>query len=395
MKQLIIKNFGPIKEVELNLDRVSVIIGMQSSGKSSLLKMACYCSWVEKRIQLAQSDKMFQESNAFQDFFVSYYGLNGYFRFDTIVEYISPYMSFSYNEHKFSFSKKPNIWNYRRPKIQYIPSERNIASFIPKWNKIPVRGGLLDFLSEWDNARQNLPIEEDILQLGISYSYDTSSDTDSVITSDGYHLPLSDSSSGLQSLIPLYLLIDFLLSEHDNSIASKKELTLEQRAERDFLISTLYHKASPMAFRMQKGALQMVESKIEIVLDGKTYKFHDNKEASIFKNRYTRFLYTDHCDLFLEEPEQNLYPPTQSQLVDWLSEKVFDSKREHTLLVSTHSPYILNEICKHYRKGMNIYFTHIDEIVPSQYTLKKLTDEEVNEIYTSGTDLFFNSAAFV
>lgn len=395
MKQLIIKNFGPIKEAELNLNRVSVIIGMQSSGKSSLLKMACYCSWVEKRIQLAQSDKMFQEPNAFQDFFISYYGLNGYFNFDTYVEYTSPYLSFSYNNNKFSFFKKPNVWNYKRPKIQYIPAERNIASFIPKWNKIPVRGGFLDFLSEWDAARQNLPIEEDILQLGISYSYDTSSDTDNIITADGSALPLSDSSSGLQSLIPLYILIDYLLSEQDNSPALKKELTLEQRAERDFLISTIYHKTSPLAYRIHNGALQLVESNIELVLDGKTYMFHNNKEATLFKNRFTRFLYTDHCELFLEEPEQNLYPPTQCQLVDWISEKVFDYKREHTLLVSTHSPYILNEMCKLYRNGMNFYFTHIDENAPTKYTFKKLTDEEVNEIYTSGTDLFFNSAAFV
>ena len=395
MKQLIIKNFGPIHEAELVLDRIAVIIGMQSSGKSSILKIACYCSWVEKKIQLAQSDKMFQESGAFKDFFVSYYGLGGYFYSDTVIEYTSSYLSFSYKNNNFSFFKKSNVWNYKRPKIQYIPAERNIASFIPKWNKIPVRGGFLDFLSEWDAARQNIPIEEDILQLGISYSYDTSSDTDNIITTDGSPLPLSDSSSGLQSLIPLYVLIDFLLSEQYNSPALKKELTLEQRAERDFLISAIYHKTSPLTVRVHKGELQLVEPNIELVLDGKTYKFHDNKEANLFKNRYSRFLYADHCELFLEEPEQNLYPPTQSQLVDWLSEKVFDYKREHTLLVSTHSPYILNEMCKLYHKGMDFYFTHVDENDSTHYTLKKLSEEEVNEVYTSGTDLFYNSAAFV
>ena len=210
MKQLKIKNFGPIREAELDLDRIAVIIGMQSSGKSSLLKMACYCSWVEKRIQLAQSDKMFQEPDAFRDYFVSYYGLNGYFNIDTIVEYTSPYLSFSYKHPVFSIDKRPHIWDFRRPKIQYIPSERNIASFIPKWKKIPVRDGLLEFLSEWDSARQIIPVEDNILQLGISYSYDITSDTDNIITADGNPLPLSDSSSGLQSLVPLYLLIDYL-----------------------------------------------------------------------------------------------------------------------------------------------------------------------------------------
>lgn len=397
MKQLIIKNFGPIKEAVLDLDRIAVIIGMQSSGKSSILKMACYCSWVEKRIQLAQSDKMFHEHDAFQDLFVSYYGLQGYFYPNTLIKYESPYLSFSYTNHIFSLLKKTTIWSYRRPKIQYIPSERNIASFIPKWKKIPVRDGLLDFLSEWDAARQVIPIEDNILQLGISYSYDITSDTDNIISADGNPLPLSDSSSGLQSLIPLYLLIDYLHSAHDNKQSQKKELTIEQRNERDFLINAIYNKIIPKPIRLHfhPGKIDVEEQDVKLVLDGKTYTFFNERESTIFKNRYTRFLYIDHCELFLEEPEQNLYPPTQSQLADWLCEKVFDPKRENTLLVSTHSPYILNEMCKLYRSGMNLYFTHTDENDPTRYTLNKLTNEEVNEVYTSGTDLFFNSAAFV
>lgn len=397
MKQLKIKNFGPIREAELDLDRIAVIIGMQSSGKSSLLKMACYCSWVEKRIQLTQSDKMFQEPDAFRDYFVSYYGLNGYFNIDTIVEYTSPYLSFSYKHPVFSIDKRPHIWDFRRPKIQYIPSERNIASFIPKWKKIPVRDGLLEFLSEWDSARQIIPVEDNILQLGISYSYDITSDTDNIITADGNPLPLSDSSSGLQSLVPLYLLIDYLHSVQDNKQAQKKELTLEQKTERDFLINAIYNKIVPKAIRMHfhQGRVDIEKQDVEVVLEGKTYTFFNERESTIFKNRYTRFLYTDHCELFLEEPEQNLYPPTQSQLVDWLCEKVFDTKRKNTLLVSTHSPYILNEMCKQYREGMDFYFTYRDPMDSCRYTLKKLSKEEINEIYTSGTDLFFNSAAFV
>lgn len=395
MKYLKIKNFGPIREAELDLDRIAVIIGMQSSGKSSLLKMACYCSWVEKRIQLAQSDKMFQELTAFQDFFVSYYGLKGYFSSDTYVEYTSPYLSFTYSHYHFSFYKKQNIWSYRRPKIQYIPSERNIASFIPKWNKIPVREGLLDFLSEWNSARQNKPNEENILQLGISYSYDSHNDTDSVIMENGSPLPLSDSSSGLQSLIPLYVLIDYLKPDDTQSFSNKEKLSLEQREERESLIRALYIKLSPLSVVIQKNPLKAPPQSVEVVLDGKTYSFPSQKKANLFKDRYKKFLYADHCELFLEEPEQNLYPPTQSQLVDWLHKVVFDSKHENSLLVSTHSPYIFNEMCKMNRKGMSFYFTYRDNDYPTSYSLKKLTEEEVNDIYTSGTDLFFNSAAFV
>src|SRR5579864_7254235 len=37
--KLIVKNFGPIKEVELHLKNVNVFIGQQASGKSALAKL--------------------------------------------------------------------------------------------------------------------------------------------------------------------------------------------------------------------------------------------------------------------------------------------------------------------------------------------------------------------
>lgn len=48
MRKLTICNIGPLKEVELNLKRVNVVIGPQSVGKSCILKIACFCAWLEK-----------------------------------------------------------------------------------------------------------------------------------------------------------------------------------------------------------------------------------------------------------------------------------------------------------------------------------------------------------
>ena len=48
MKHLTIHNFGPIKDVDIELGRINVIIGPQNSGKSTVLKIACYCDWIEK-----------------------------------------------------------------------------------------------------------------------------------------------------------------------------------------------------------------------------------------------------------------------------------------------------------------------------------------------------------
>ena len=54
MAHLIIRNIGAIKEVDIELNKINVIMGPQSSGKSTINKIACYCSWVEKKV----SDKV-------------------------------------------------------------------------------------------------------------------------------------------------------------------------------------------------------------------------------------------------------------------------------------------------------------------------------------------------
>ena len=50
MKHLIIQHFGPIENVDIKLKRFNVILGPQSSGKSTLLKVACFCDWMERQI---------------------------------------------------------------------------------------------------------------------------------------------------------------------------------------------------------------------------------------------------------------------------------------------------------------------------------------------------------
>ncbi len=397
MKYLTIRGFGPIKSAELQIDRIALVIGMQSSGKSSLLKMAAFCSWVEKRIMVTQSDKQFVGGKSFIQEFADYYGHYDYFQPNTLITYSSSYLSFVFDngqtEQKFSFKWQSHRWDYRRPKVQYIPSERNIASLIPKWQDIPVRKSLSDFLTEWDNARRQIGKEEDMLQLGYSYTFDPATGTDSIRTSGGKPFRLTDGSSGLQSLVPMYLLIDYLWRGQYMNSHDSQQLKPQQRMEREYLLSELYLSAP--------GKAQSLPNKIPFTLpvekniEGKSYYFQTQKDAVRFENRCQRFLFTDHSELFLEEPEQNLFPPTQGQLIDWLYDMAYDSKHSNTLMISTHSPYILNALCKLRRKDMSFYVTHPDEEASDMFKVKQLSVEEIDEIYNSGTDLFFNYAAFV
>ena len=47
MARLIIRNIGPIKDIDIELNKVNVFIGEQSSGKSTIAKIVSFCSWLE------------------------------------------------------------------------------------------------------------------------------------------------------------------------------------------------------------------------------------------------------------------------------------------------------------------------------------------------------------
>ncbi len=46
-------------------------------------------------------------------------------------------------------------------------------------------------------------------------------------------------------------------------------------------------------------------------------------------------------NVIIEEPEQNLFPETQKELIYHLLNNVTDTDRDHNLILTTHSPYIL------------------------------------------------------
>ena len=148
MKHLIIKNFGPLRNVDIELSQLNLIIGLQSSGKSCVMMVACYCSWVEKKIILRQSTKEFSEEKNFIMGMVSYYRIKGYVQPNTYIAYSSPYMSFEYDNSRSQFTHKWNAkrWSYKRPKVSYVPAERNMISLISNWDRLETNyDNILDF----------------------------------------------------------------------------------------------------------------------------------------------------------------------------------------------------------------------------------------------------------
>lgn len=389
MKHLIVRNIGPLREVDINIESINLIIGLQSSGKSCVLKTACYCAWVEKRIELAQTAKEYENGTKFIDDLLSYYKMQSYLSENSYIEYVTPYLQFSYDHKnkKFSFKWKSQRWKYKRPKVSYIPSDRNLVAAIPAWSKLSLDyDNLLDFMGDWDIARKQTQAKENILDLGMGYFYDAKTNSDQIRLKNGHIIRLTESSSGVQSLVPLIIHLEYL--NHDLYLNQDGlPQTFQSKEARKSLLSKLYNKV------LREPSSSKDDFLVKSV-DGVDFVFADSDQVNSFKNLAHNYLDYDHNEIFLEEPEDNLFPTTQCQLVNWLLDSVMGAGRKDTLFIATHSPYILNQLLKRRPKGMNLYFTH-PVSAEGMFDVKSLSEEEFGEIYDNGVDLFFNFEAYV
>lgn len=386
MKSLVIKNFGPIREARLTLGQVNVITGMQSSGKSCVLKTACYCSWVEKRLELIQKPYGFDKGSAFIELMADYYKMTGYIQDNSYIGYETRHLKFSYNHSSktFKMTWKSKRWEYKRHKVSYIPADRNLVAAIPGWSSLHLDGNMIEFMAEWDIARRFVKKEENFLDLGMSYSYDSMSNTDNIQLKNGKPLKLKESSSGVQSLLPMYVHLDYLTNGQYQDRSGK--LSYDQKEERKNLLSIIYNR-----FKSK----EVTTHPVSVTIEGYEFYFADKKEADRFMAKYDRFTNIDHSEIFLEEPENNLFPPTQCKFTNWLLEAIKGHK--DMLFIATHSPYILNQLIKVAPEDMNVLFTYPADSAGAvrTYCVRQLSKEETHEIYDNGVDVFFNFELYI
>ena len=216
MKKLIIDNFGPISHVEMDLKRVNILMGPQSAGKSCILKIACFCAWAEKRIEMEQGKNGFADFSYIQSNLVDFHKLNGFLREGSRFSYQSNHMKFVCDFDKKSFDLSWNEegrWTYKRPRVSYIPAERNLMAVVPNWLDVRIgNSNILNFISDWNLARQLFKKERvmPVLGLGVSYYFDEESKTDNILLENGKSIDFSNASSGLQSAVPMWVYLNYL-----------------------------------------------------------------------------------------------------------------------------------------------------------------------------------------
>jgi predicted ATPase len=281
MEKLIVKNFGPLKDIEIELKSFNLLIGEQSSGKSSIAKLLTILNNKNFLLEISTSNDKETES-LYKEF--SNYKIKTFFKEDTYIEYQNKEdETIIFNDGSFSCSP-PHVSNSIIIKTTndekakehahetwksslYIPAERNFSSTFSRalssmvLNKIPMPTFLLEFMSVFDKAKNEYDTF-DIPELQLNFQ----TGEKEFIKLNGVQTPYDESSSGIQSVLPMMMTLRY---------ASKVLL-------------------------------------------------------------YQRFI--------IEEPESNLFPENQVKIMQSFVSILNENLKKQNMIITTHSPYLLTAL---------------------------------------------------
>ncbi len=332
MNRIKIHNFGPIRDVDIELSKFMTFIGPQGVGKSTIAKLLTIFSDVLWWRMVCDNDNPMSEFKKM--------GIDKYFSPDTTIDYYGRDGEYlCYKDSKFSISMKNlsseevsllckamivssmeerlkkfdiDIKNLTTDKtagkyrkfmraylrfICYIPAERNLAGAISSslaniiLSKTPLPNTLLEYISLFERAKNHYSTY-DASFLGIKYEQDKGADCISLIGNNDKSLPLEACSSGIQSVLPMLMVMDY--------------------AREDKCFDTF----------------------------------------------------------IVEEPEQNLFPINQREILNRLI-SLTHKKDCRSVIINTHSPYILSALnvsmLAAKLSSMEQYKSDVAKIVPPQY----------------------------
>ena len=406
MSHIIIRNVGPIKEVELDLNKINVFMGPQSSGKSTIAKIISYCSWYEKNVILTSklTKDFYKELLEFHNLEDNYFSESSYIEYKSKnCHIVFPGKDVDKLDVKVAIGTD-NI--FLNEKIEYIPAERNFVTIkgIGKYNES--RDNILGFLYDWFEAKREWGNKLYVLPIksldNVSYKYDLENDLDNVILDSGKFIGLRHASSGLMSITPLLIVFDHIT----------KLVYFKKRIQSPFEIINIQSKIENLDKEIGEQIIELKKKLDDLQSNLNMNKIvpYTQQDIDNIQKDLNKAIGIDsdynYSKVIIEEPELNLFPDTQRDLIYYMLSVLNKEEREHQLVLTTHSPYILfslnncmmgglvkdkipeekrNEFESYHSwidpKKVSIYEIHDGELMPIQDEDGIIEDNYLNKAY--------------
>lgn len=318
MKEYItIKEFGPLKNIEnLEIRPFTVLIGESASGKSTLMKVVAMMRYIYKmaniRSYLYRSNITKSPFRIRLDTMMKRQGMTKMFTKDSLIVYrvqMDDGVSYEVRIENGSLKKTVVIESHHLMlcKDSFVSENRNI---IPTWVQTSWvnKGATLGFYFHETNedfgraSKDDKELVLDFVGMKMVITHPKGKPTRyQIVPIDNHHAPieLTEASSGIQTSAPLALIVDYFAKEFSFKDAFRR---------------------SVMDYLYEEENIQKFNSVVEPTALTKV------------------------VDIHIEEPELSLFPDAQCKLVEKLIFTAAHSKDDRlvTLMLATHSPYILN-----------------------------------------------------
>lgn len=358
MPTIRIKSIGPIKDTGvIDLKTITLFIGKQSTGKSTLLKICSHCRWVEKIISIGKkkdgttSIYLYTHYSRFIKELIKFYRFDTeFFSSDSEIIYIGDTYKIEFKGNHTANAKIDPISDTTpyNAKLCFIPSERNLISAIKgieSWYRPKDFDLLFNFIFEWDEVREAysrsnpLPL---VVTPEMEFFFDKTKG-EQIRFTDNPKKEFSPfyASSGVQSALPLEVMINAITG----TVGSKANMSKNDLMN---IVSSLLDDSSDIN---------------KVVAESKLSKSLMTYQGAIF---------------FIEEIEQNLFPESQANLLRHVVGAIKAANQKYNgshsmVAMTTHSPYILSvlNVLMAASEAYEIDPEATAKIVPEEFILPK------------------------
>ena len=311
MQRIVIKNFGPISNADIEIKKTVVLIGENAVGKSTIIKLISTFLWIEKALFRGAEKKWFEKENRLKNFFLSYHRIESFLKPESVIEYYGKAYTIKYIDNKITVENEADN-NYQLPKIMYVPAERNFLTYLRTTKNFKSEGALQDFENEYFNAANNLKGSLSLPIGDFEIEYNKRHEM-LYVKNKNHKIKITEAASGLQSSVPLFFVSDYL---------SK---LVQNNGNND---------------AMSSGDIRKFQKEINEILNDKNLSEQQKHIAiSTLSGKFNKKAFIN----IIEEPEQNLFPVSQMQMIKSLV-SICNQNEDSKLIISTHSPYVLATI---------------------------------------------------